>query len=59
VIVTNDPFGPEFGPTAVTVGGGGTVYVNWSAELFVLVPPGVVTVTSTVPAVPGGEIVLS
>jgi hypothetical protein len=24
--------------------------VNWSAELVVLVPPGVVTVTSTVPA---------
>jgi hypothetical protein len=33
--------------------------VNWSAELFVLVPPGAVTVTSTVPAVPGGEVALS
>jgi hypothetical protein len=28
--------------------------VNWSAELVALVPPAVVTVTSTVP-VPGGE----
>jgi hypothetical protein len=30
------------------------VYVNRSAELAALMPPGVVTVTSTVP-VPGGE----
>ena len=30
-------------------------YVNWSAELVALVPPGVVTVTSTAPAAPAGD----
>jgi hypothetical protein len=30
--------------------------VNWSAELVALVPPGVVTVTSTAPAEPAGEV---
>lgn len=36
-------------------GGGGALYVNRSAALVPLVPPGVVTVTSTVPE-PGGEV---
>jgi hypothetical protein len=30
--------------------------VNWSAELVALVPFGVVTVTSTAPAVPAGDV---
>ena len=30
--------------------------MNWSAALVALVPPGVVTVTSTVPAVPAGAV---
>ena len=29
--------------------------MNWSAELVALVPAGVMTVTSTVPADPAGE----
>ena len=33
---------------------GAAVYVYWSALLVALVPPGVVTVTSAVPAVPAG-----
>jgi hypothetical protein len=47
---------PLPGETALTVGGpvGGT-YVNSSAELVALVPPGPVTVTSTVPD-PDGEV---
>ena len=52
VIVTLEPpaAGPDDGLTAVTVGAGvGATYVNSSAELVALVPPGVVTVTSTVP----------
>jgi hypothetical protein len=40
---------PEVGLTPVTVGAGAGVYVNWSAVLVALVPPGVVTVTSTGP----------
>src|SRR5262249_49435680 len=43
--------GPWFGSIAATASGGR--YVNWSAGLTAEVPPGVVTVTSTVP-VPGG-----
>jgi hypothetical protein len=45
--------GPEFGLTLVTVGAADeiTANVNWSADgLAAEVPPGVVTVTSTVPA---------
>lgn len=53
VIVTDVPplVGPLPGETELTAGadGGGAVYVNWSAGLVALVPPGVVTVTSTVP----------
>ena len=40
--------GPAGGSTPVTVGA--SRYVNWSAALVGDVPPGVVTVTSTVPA---------
>src|SRR5271165_4855437 len=42
---------PWLGLTLVTAGG--IVYVNWSAGPVALVPPTVVTVTSTVP-VPAG-----
>jgi len=54
VIVTEAPpdGSPERGLTAVTVGT--VVKLNWSAELVALVPSGVVTVMSTVPAEPGG-----
>jgi hypothetical protein len=58
VIVTVVPpdTGPLAGETALTVGAdGGGPYVNWSAELVALVPPGPVTVTSTVPD-PDGEV---
>jgi hypothetical protein len=47
---------PELGLTAVTVGGGGTVYVKRSEELVALVPPEVVTVMSTVPSALAGEV---
>ena len=54
VIVTEVPpaTGPAVGTMLVTVGTGS--YVNWSPDEVELVPPGVVTVTSTVP-VPAGE----
>jgi hypothetical protein len=56
VIVTAVPpaSGPALGRTAVTVGT--AAYVYWSAEPVAEVPPGVVTVTSTVPAEPAGEL---
>ncbi len=44
------------GLTPVTVGGGGGLYVNWSLVLVALVPPPVVTVTSTAPGVPAGAV---
>jgi len=50
VIVTDVNAGPAFGVTAVTTGGGGATNVNWSAGDVALVPPGVVTVTSTAPS---------
>ena len=52
VIVTVAPLvaGPLVGEIPVMVG----AYVNWSAAEVALVPPGVVTVTSTVP-VPAGD----
>jgi hypothetical protein len=58
VIVTDVPpaSGPAVGEIPVTTGA--TVYVKWSAELVVELPPGVVTVTSTVPASPAGEVAL-
>jgi hypothetical protein len=57
VIVTLLPpaAGPDDGDTPVTVGAGvGATYVNWSALEVALVPPGVLTVTSTVPALCAG-----
>src|SRR5581483_6678648 len=56
VIVTLVPplAGPADGLTPVTVGA--PTYVYWSAELVALVPPVVVTVTSTVPAEPAGAV---
>ena len=53
VTITDVPLNPTFGLTLVTVGAGGTVYVYSSAELVRLEPPGVVTLTSTVPVPPG------
>src|SRR5208283_830056 len=55
VIVTVVPpaTGPAAGVIPVTTGTGS--YVNSSAGEVALVPPGVVTVTSTVPAEPAGE----
>ena len=48
--------GPRVGLTPVTVGTGGALKVNWSAGAFTTeVPPGVVTVTSTVAAASAGE----
>jgi hypothetical protein len=55
VTVVPPASGPAFGPTPPTVGGGR--YVNRSAEVGALVPPAVVTVTSTVP-VPAGDTAL-
>src|SRR5439155_27006024 len=46
---------PLVGLTPVTIGTGGT-YVKWSAFVTALVPPAVVTVTSTVPAAPAGAV---
>ena len=55
VIVTVVPpaVGPAVGLTLVTVGA--ATYVYWSLALVALVPPGVVTVMSTVPADAGGR----
>jgi len=55
VRVTDVPpaVGPLFGLTLVRVGSG--AYVNWSAELVELLPPGAVTVISIVPD-PAGAI---
>lgn len=48
--------GPAEGVTAKTVGTGS--YVNWFALLIWLVPPGVVTVTLTVPDPAGDTLVI-
>ena len=55
VMVTEVPpaVGPAFGLTEVTVGA--ATKVNWSAEAVGEVPPGVVTVMSTVPGRVGGR----
>ena len=55
VIVTVVPpaSGPDVGLKPVTLGAVTAVYVNWSAGDVAEVPPGVTTVTSTVP-VPAG-----
>jgi hypothetical protein len=53
--VVPPPGGPLLGLTPVTTGCPGTSKVNLSKPPIELVPPGAVTVTSTVvPAVPGG-----
>jgi hypothetical protein len=56
VIVTAVPPAgrPAAGLTAVIVGA--SWYVNWSSTEVELVPSGVVTVTSTVPRTPAGEV---
>jgi hypothetical protein len=56
VIVTLVPPapGPDDGLIAVTAGGG--TNVKWSAEVVALVPPGVVTAMSTVPADSAGTV---
>jgi hypothetical protein len=58
VIVTDVPpaGGPAAGVTELTAGL--AVYVYWSPALVALVATGVVTVTSTVPAVPAGAVAL-
>src|SRR5205823_4114885 len=50
------PVGPAVGLAAVTVGA--ATRVKWSDEDVALVPPAVVTVTSTVPADPEGAVAL-
>jgi hypothetical protein len=52
VTVVPPALGPESGLTPVTVG---AANLKWSAEEIALVPLGVVTLTSTVPLVAGGE----
>jgi hypothetical protein len=59
VMVTRVPIGPEVGLTPLTAGGGGATYVNWSAALTALVPPGVVIVTSTSPSGPVGAVTVA
>ena len=56
VMVTLVPpaVGPAVGEMLVTVGAG--IYVNWLAAPVALVPPAVVTVTFTVPALPAGAV---
>jgi hypothetical protein len=56
VIVTTvpPPDVPVAGDTSVTVGA--ATYVNWSAGTVALVPPIVVTLTSTTPGEPAGEV---
>jgi hypothetical protein len=54
VTLVAPPVGPALGLTAVTVGA--PWYEKWSAADFAEVPVGVVTVTSTVPADPAGEV---
>jgi hypothetical protein len=58
VIVTGVPpaVGPDVGETALTVGSAANL--KWSAGEMAEVPPGVVTVTSTVPAAWAGEVVV-
>jgi hypothetical protein len=53
------PAAPEAGETPLTAGAcPGAAYVNWSAELAALAPPGPVTVTLTVPD-PAGEVAVT
>jgi hypothetical protein len=55
VTVAPPASGPELGDTALTVGAGAK-NVNWSCTDVALVPLEVVTVTSTVPGVPNGDV---
>ena len=57
VIVTREPpaVDPLVGKMAVTVG---AVYMNRSAAEIALVPPGAVTLTSTVPAAWAGDLTM-
>ena len=57
VTVVPPPVEPLLGLSPVTVGAGGVTKVNWSLGGLVaeVPPPGVVTVTSTVPADSAGE----
>jgi hypothetical protein len=48
------PVAPWLGLTEFTTGNPGALYVNLSEALTELVPPGVVTLTSVIPAVPAG-----
>src|SRR5580704_14819853 len=55
MVIDPPPAGaPAAGLRPVTVGS--AAYVNWSAGLTALVPRGVVTVTSTTPALPAGMV---
>ncbi len=54
-MVSPDPEWAPKVPTGTRVPGGGA-YVNWSAGLVVDVPDGLVTLTSTVPTAPAGEV---
>jgi hypothetical protein len=54
VTVVPPAMGPPAGLTLVTVGG--RTQVIWSAALVALVPPGVVTVMSTVPGASAGDV---
>ena len=60
VTVVPPDAGPEAGETALTVGApaAGGPYVNWSAVLVALVPPGPVTITSTTPDPDGASAVI-
>ena len=54
VTVVAPAVGPAVGEMLVTVGA--ATKVNWSAADVALVPPAVVTLTSTVPALPTGAV---
>jgi hypothetical protein len=54
VTVVPPTVGPEVGVTELTVGA--ATKVKWSPVFVGEVPPGLVTVTSTAPAVCGGEV---
>src|SRR3989442_7788758 len=58
VIAVPPLVGPEVGLTPVTVGGGGAMYMNWSAALVALDWPPTVTITSNVPATCAGVVAL-
>src|SRR5438270_1210785 len=57
-IAVPPPVGPDVGVTPVTVGGGGAMYVNWSAGFVALVCAPTVTMTSATPAACAGVVAL-